>query len=68
MNANTNIGQLVGQIVSIVQQIVSIGLLLLILAAVAARYGFRVTMLPTTDPQALAWLCGAWWLLRGGKL
>lgn len=65
---NINIGQLVGQITSIIQQVVSIGLLLLILAAVAARYGFRVPGLPATDPAALAWLCGAWWLLRGGKL
>lgn len=68
MNANINLGQLVGQITSIIQQVVSIALLLLILAAVAAKFGVRVPMLPTTDPQALAWICGAWWLLRGGKL
>lgn len=65
---NINVGQLVSQITGIIQQVVSIGLLLLILAAVAAKFGFRVPGLPTTDPQALAWLCGAWWLLRGSKL
>jgi TRAP-type C4-dicarboxylate transport system permease small subunit len=65
---NINLGQLVSQITGIIQQVVSIGLLLLILAAVAARYGFRVPILPATDPTALAWLCGAVWLYRGGKL
>ena len=65
---NINIGQLVSQITGIIQQVVSIGLLLLILAAVAARYGVRVPMLPRTDPTALAWLCGAWGLLKGGRI
>jgi Mg2+ and Co2+ transporter CorA len=65
---NINIAQLVGQITNIIQQVASIGLLLLILAAVAAKFGFRVPYLPATDAQALAWLCGAVWLYRGGRL
>jgi len=65
---NINLGQLVSQITDIIGRVVSVALLLLILAAVAARYGLRVPMLPATDPQALAWLCGGWWLWRGGKI
>ena len=49
-------------------RIVSLALLLLIAAAVAGKYGVRVPMLPQTDTTALAWLCGAWWLYRGGRL
>jgi hypothetical protein len=40
----------------------------LIASAVAAHFGFRAPMLPRIDATALAWLCGAWFLWRGGKL
>ena len=49
-------------------RIVSLALLLLIAASVAGKYGVRVPMLPQTDATALAWLAGAWWLYRGGKV
>jgi len=59
---------IISQAVSIVTRIVSIALLLLIAAAVAAKFGARVPKLPAIDATALAWLCGAWFLWRGGKL
>ena len=68
MNTNINIGQLVGQIAGIVTQIVGYGLLLLIAAAVLGRYGVHVPYVPATSPNDLTWLCGGWWLYRGGKL
>lgn len=56
------------QATSIIARIVSVALLVLIASAVAAHYGFRAPMLPRIDATALAWLCGAFWLYRGGKL
>lgn len=49
-------------------QVVSVGLLLLIACAVAGKFGIRLPMVPQVDATALAWLCGSWWLYRGGKL
>jgi hypothetical protein len=51
-----------------VELAVRLGLLVLIGAAVLAEFGVRVAMLPRPSVQALAFLCGAWWLYRGGKL
>ena len=58
---------IIAEIVSWITLAVSVGLLLLILAAVAGKFGIRVPMLPPVDPTPLAWLCGAFWLWRGGK-
>ena len=44
------------------------GLLLLIGAAVAAKFGLRVPWVPAQNETALAWLAGAFWLWKGGKL
>ena len=60
--------RLVGQIAGIITQIVGYGLLLLIAAAVLQKFGFRVPYVPGMNANELAWLCGAWWLYRGGKL
>lgn len=43
-------------------------LMILIAGAVAAKFGLRVPVVPQVDATALAWLCGAFWLWRGGKL
>ena len=59
---------IVSQIVNIITRVVSVALLLLIASAVAAKFGARVPMMPVTDATSLAWLCGAWWLYRGGKI
>lgn len=59
---------IIAQVVGWITQAVSIALLLAICGAVAGIYGFRAPILPRIEPQALAWLCGAWWLWRGGKL
>lgn len=69
MNLNQiNVGQLLAQIASLVQMIVGYGLLLLIAAAVLGKYGVRVPYVPTQSASDLAWICGAWWLYRGGKI
>ena len=59
---------IVDQVANVVARIVSIALLLLIASAVAAHFGFRAALVPRIDATALAWLCGAWFLWRGGKL
>jgi hypothetical protein len=56
------------QATNIITRVVSIALLVLIATAVAAHFGFRSPMLPRIDATALAWLCGAFWLYRGGRL
>jgi len=71
MHRGTNVmnaQQAISQITGIITQIIGVGLLILILAAVLARYGIRVPQLPAASATELAWLAGAWWLYRGGKL
>jgi uncharacterized membrane protein (Fun14 family) len=65
---NLNPGQIIGLIASWIATAIGYGLLLLIGAAVAAKFGVRVPYVPATNETALAWLCGAWWLYRGGRL
>jgi len=55
-------------VVWIVTTIVTYGLLLLILAAVATKFGARGSWLPAMNVTELAILTGAFWLWRGGKL
>ena len=62
---NVNVSQLVGQIASIVTQVIGYGLLLLIAAAVAGKYNVRIPYIPSTNVVELAYLAGAWWLYRG---
>lgn len=63
-----NLQQIMDQLVAWISQAVSIALLLLICGAVASAVGIRASFLPRFDPTAVAWLCGAFWLWRGGKL
>ena len=65
---NINFGQLVSQIAAIVTQIIGYGLLLLIAAAVVSRYGVRVPYIPAINVTELAYLAGAWFLYRGGRI
>lgn len=58
----------IGQIFSIIAQLVGYAILLLIAAAVLGRYGVRIPYVPAGNITELTWLCGAWWLWRGGKL
>ena len=68
MNINQlNPAQILAVIANWITLAVGYGLLLLIGAAVAAKYGLRVPFVPAQNETALAWLCGAWWLYRGGK-
>ena len=55
-------------VAGIITQIVGWAILLLIAAAVMQRYGVRVPYVPATGATELAYLCGAWFLFRGGKL
>ena len=67
MNANLNLDLLVSQIFTIITRIVGYALLLLIAAAVLGHYGVKLPWLPAVSETALAYLCGAWFLYRGGK-
>lgn len=58
----------ISAIAGIITQIVGWAILLLIAAAVLQRYGVRVPYVPATGATELAWIAGAWWLYRGGKL
>lgn len=64
MNTNISLSQILGMVRTIAAEIVFFGLLLAIAAKVAAMYGFRVPMLPAVDHVTLAYVCGAYWLLR----
>ena len=58
----------IAEIIRWTEMAVRIALLLLIVAAVLGEFGVRSVPLPRIAPQNLAFLCGAWWLYRGGKL
>lgn len=66
-HVNAILSQL-GQVASIVTQIVGWAILLLIAAAVLQRYGVRIPYIPATGATELAYLCGAWFLFRGGRI
>ena len=65
---NANVSQIISQIVSILNQIINVAVVLLIFGAVIQIYGIRIPQLPAIDVTKLAWLCGAIWLARGGKI
>lgn len=65
---NANVSQIISQITTIVGQIISVAVLFLILGVVLQIYGVRIPQIPTIDATKLAYLCGALWLFRGGKL
>lgn len=65
---NVNVSHVINQIAAIVTQVIGYGLLLLIAAAVVNRYGVRVPYVPSINVTELAYLAGAWFLYRGGKL
>lgn len=44
--------------------VVGVGLLGVLAATIAARYGFTQRLIPAADPNWLAYICGAWWLYR----
>lgn len=66
-HVNAILAQL-SKVAGIITQIVGWAILLLIAAAVMQRYGVRVPYVPATGATELAYLCGAWFLFRGGKL
>lgn len=65
---NLTMPPVISQIASILTTLVGYALLLLIAAAVLGRFGVRVPYVPAGNVTGLTWLCGAWWLWRGGKL
>lgn len=65
---NITIPPIVSQIAQLITTLVGYALLLLIAAAVLGKYGVRLPYVPAGDVSGLTWLCGAWWLYRGGKL
>lgn len=60
--------QVISLIVSWVQQAIGIALLILIAGAVIRMLGVRIPALslPAPSPTELAYICGAWWLYKGG--
>jgi len=65
---NANVSQIISQITNVLNQIISIAVVLLIFGAVLQVYGIRIPQLPAIDVTKLAWLCGAIWLARGGRI
>jgi hypothetical protein len=65
---NISIPPAVGQIASLITTLVGYALLVLIGAAVLGEFGVRASFLPRVSGQSLVWICGCFWLLRGGKL
>lgn len=63
-----NAQQVVSQVVSILNQIINVAVVLLIFGAVIQIYGIRIPQLPAIDVTKLAWLTGAIWLARGGRI
>lgn len=52
------------QVLAIVFKVIAWGLALMLLAAIAQRFGARLPVVPTIDHVTLAYLAGAYWLLR----
>ena len=63
-----NAQQVINLIVSWVQQAVGIALLVLIAGTVVRMLGVRIPALslPAPSPTELAYICGAFWLWKGG--
>jgi hypothetical protein len=55
---------IISQVVHIVVQVISYGLLALMLAMVAQQFGFRVPYVPALNPQVQIYLFGCWALYR----
>jgi len=45
-------------------RLIGYAFILIIFAALAQRFGFRIPYIPSIDHVALAYLAGAWWLTR----
>lgn len=52
------------QVKAILFEVISWGLALMILAAIAQRFGARLPVIPAIDHVSLAYLAGAYWLAR----
>lgn len=65
---NLTMPPVISQIASLITTLVGYALLLLIAAAVLGEFGVRASFMPRVSGQSLVWLCGCFWLLRGGKI
>ena len=54
----------IDQVFAWVWKIISWGLALMILAAIAQRFGARLPVIPAIDHVSPAYLAGAYWLAR----
>lgn len=59
-----NAQQVVDLIFSWLSKLIGYAFVLIIFAALAQRFGFRIPYIPIIDHVALAYLAGAWWLTR----
>ena len=52
------------QALAIVIKVIAWGLALMLLAAIAQRFGARLPLIPAIDHVTIAYLAGAYWLVR----
>ena len=52
------------QALAIVIKVIAWGLALMLLAAIAQRFGARLPLVPAIDHVTIAYLAGAYWLVR----
>ena len=52
------------QALAIVFKVIAWGIAMMLLAAIAQRFGARLPVVPAIDHVTLAYLAGAYWLLR----
>jgi hypothetical protein len=60
----STIGQIIGEITSWLWMIVSLAIAAIFFASAVKAAGYPVRFVPTLEPTALAYLCGAYWLAR----
>lgn len=63
-----DINALIGQITSIITQVIGIGILILILAVIAAKFGFTQRIVPVTQAYELMLICAGWRLYMGWRI
>lgn len=64
MNAQQVIEQAIGKVRHWLGIIVGLALLVLIAGATAKLLGHAIPMIPAANHETIAYLCGAYWLLR----
>lgn len=64
----TTFASVVAAIVAGLEMAVRIAVLVLIASVLMSEFGVRVLSLPRPQPQTVAFLAGAWFLYKGGRV